>query len=434
MWKVALGGVLFLIVAFTVFVVVYEAKVDHYILDKVLRNSYDLKKNLVMKEIDAMYGRAFLVSHFLVLNSVTFGMNSKECIANIRKIVRSEKNLLRRYGFSKLRFGSEGCPEPYLKGFSPSEEGGEFFLGTPVLCGDRNVGCLFVSFGMDYIRRMLSMAGQQYVIVLVRRDAVPRVNRGAFRVFPLDPDFYVSRKEMNAFGSVIERIRSRVNPRREIAESEHFIFYSVPLELFNGRRVGYFLFVDKKPEMLEGMVRVYVFAGLGVLVVFFMGMLVLVIYRGYVRVRMRSRMDYLTQILNREACLKEARSLKRFSVIFFDIDHFKSINDTYGHDRGDEVLRGVSGLISRNIRKSDIFCRFGGEEFMIILPNTSVENAAVIAEKLRKMIEGFDFCGVRLTISIGVAYGEAPVEKVIERADRNLYRAKREGRNMVVVD
>ena len=123
------------------------------------------------------------------------------------------------------------------------------------------------------------------------------------------------------------------------------------------------------------------------------------------------------------------------SMLYFDIDHFKKINDTYGHKVGDGVLIEVVELISALLRQSDLLARWGGEEFVVILPETSVEQAKVIAEKLRSCIETHLFMNVSdLTCSFGVTQlrSDDTEQSFLIRADKALYEAKESGRNRVV--
>jgi two-component system, cell cycle response regulator len=132
---------------------------------------------------------------------------------------------------------------------------------------------------------------------------------------------------------------------------------------------------------------------------------------------------------------------KALSVVAVDVDFFKAINDTYGHDIGDKVLQELSVRLKANTRSVDLCCRVGGEEFIMVLPNTATELSSRIAERLRRSVGSKSFeCGlaqpVPVTISVGVASlngADDTLEKLLKRADQALYSAKREGRNRVVI-
>jgi len=162
-----------------------------------------------------------------------------------------------------------------------------------------------------------------------------------------------------------------------------------------------------------------------------------------------AHIDPLTSIYNKgflqealEAEFKRHKALHTdFSVIFFDLDHFKKINDGFGHDAGDYVLKETTQLIySTAIRPKDVFARYGGEEFVILMGNTGTNAAEAQAEKIRQMIETHPFIyeGKRIpvTISLGVAglgYSIESAQTLIRSADKALYAAKAGGRNRVVV-
>lgn len=144
--------------------------------------------------------------------------------------------------------------------------------------------------------------------------------------------------------------------------------------------------------------------------------------------------DYLTGIYNRNyfnftfaKMIKSASEERSCSLILLDVDHFKKVNDHYGHDVGDKILREISLKISDNIRKNDMFCRVGGEEFAIILQDTTLKGSVKVAEKVKEIVEQHTFIhGINLTVSIGVALydeGDKP-EVVYKKADIALYRAK----------
>jgi two-component system cell cycle response regulator len=161
--------------------------------------------------------------------------------------------------------------------------------------------------------------------------------------------------------------------------------------------------------------------------------------------------DALTSLYNRRYMESHLSTLidqaigrgKPLSVLIVDIDYFKAINDTHGHDAGDDVLREFALRIRKSIRGIDLACRYGGEEFVVVMPETDLAVATMVAERLRRRIatEAFKIeqgqKTVDVTISIGIAAlndAKDNAATVLKRADQALYRAKREGRNRVVPD
>lgn len=153
--------------------------------------------------------------------------------------------------------------------------------------------------------------------------------------------------------------------------------------------------------------------------------------------------DPLTNCWNRRSFFEEfnrhwkhsRETSKPLSAIMLDIDHFKGVNDNHGHAMGDEVLRCVSGAVLDLARDSDITCRYGGEEFCILLPNTDLKAAKEIAERYRQKIEALEFKDLKVTASQGASntiLKAAEPEELLEQADQALYVAKRTGRNRVV--
>lgn len=151
--------------------------------------------------------------------------------------------------------------------------------------------------------------------------------------------------------------------------------------------------------------------------------------------------DALTQVGNHRAFQEHlhaqismsARKQQPLCLMLLDVDHFKQYNDTYGHPQGDIVLREVARLLTENTRTYDFVARYGGEEFAVILPDTDIETATVVAERVREVIERHPFPNRQMTISIGLASWRAGVDPstLIHEADGALYEAKRSGRNRV---
>jgi diguanylate cyclase (GGDEF)-like protein len=157
----------------------------------------------------------------------------------------------------------------------------------------------------------------------------------------------------------------------------------------------------------------------------------------------QTRRDGLTRLYNHATCYQKIEAeLKRFerygtifSLMMMDIDNFKKINDRYGHPEGDRILAILGGIITRETRDSDISCRYGGEEFSVILPSTEIKEAFILAERLRGIVEYTVPFGKKVTISIGVAScrtGADSAHSLVAKADSALYHAKRSGRNRVV--
>jgi diguanylate cyclase (GGDEF)-like protein len=158
--------------------------------------------------------------------------------------------------------------------------------------------------------------------------------------------------------------------------------------------------------------------------------------------------DNLTGLLNRREALRRIeeefsrshRTLKPISFALIDVDHFKKINDTYGHSVGDHVLQTLAAILQGSLREYDILCRYGGEEFLIAFPETDRTTAKSIAERLRMSITEKELSvpvssSLRVSVSIGVAQteGARTIDQAISGADNALYAAKEKGRNQVAV-
>ncbi|BBB33470.1 signal transduction protein [Thermotomaculum hydrothermale] len=160
---------------------------------------------------------------------------------------------------------------------------------------------------------------------------------------------------------------------------------------------------------------------------------------------MLSKKDPLTNLYNRRAILeiidieKERfeRTKRPFCISICDIDYFKKVNDTYGHSIGDIVLKGIASILKENLRNTDFVARWGGEEFLIFLPETDIKAAEKVLEKLRKLAESKKFSAGKIdfnvTLTFGVCEFQKSVEHTIELADKALYKGKKSGKNKVVV-
>lgn len=204
--------------------------------------------------------------------------------------------------------------------------------------------------------------------------------------------------------------------------------------------------VEDSQLLSESKIRIYRYSYILIFTTLAMGLLILWLIRKYVRESLEHMVNHdgMTGLYNRrffdESLNREVEKANRYekplSVLFFDVDHFKNINDRYGHSVGDSVLMELSNRVQENIRSSDLLARIGGEEFAIIASETGLKDACQMAEKIRALVacEPFQNAG-SCTISLGVTTfrkGDTG-ESMLKRADQSLYEAKEAGRNQFAV-
>lgn len=200
--------------------------------------------------------------------------------------------------------------------------------------------------------------------------------------------------------------------------------------------------VAASQESSERKIGHYKFSYIFFFINFILGLTILYLIKKYVQDKLEFLVNYdsLTNIFNRRHFThtldiekaKAERYNRIFSVIMFDIDRFKRVNDDFGHDAGDSVLKELAQIVQPHIRKSDSIFRIGGEEFAIIATETNVEEAWILSEKIRMLIEAHEFRHVKdITVSLGITqyYPGDTVDLIFKRADTGLYRAKANGRN-----
>jgi diguanylate cyclase (GGDEF)-like protein len=200
---------------------------------------------------------------------------------------------------------------------------------------------------------------------------------------------------------------------------------------------------EAKEERWEYIISIAVFAALSLLYPLFLGKALIERQEKLTEeIRSLSEIDHLTEMYNRRKITElfdnEYIRYKRYryplSIILVDIDFFKKINDKYGHNQGDITLKEIASILKTEIRESDHVGRWGGEEFLVICPETDIDGAYTLAEKLRKTINEYKFTNVgHRTASFGVTTctDDCTFENMINRADKALYTAKSDGRNKV---
>ena len=225
--------------------------------------------------------------------------------------------------------------------------------------------------------------------------------------------------------------------------SAYFVRYHAINDI-SGKPVGYVFCIDDSSYIKDLKRDMYtrfslVFFTLGILIFVF-----LTIRRLHSKMYSLALIDQLTQIYNRSSfyefankqVAKRRRNNEKLSVAMIDIDYFKKVNDTFGHSAGDLILKDLAKIVLGSIRTYDVFARFGGEEFILLLPDTGIDVAETVLERVRKNVEEYDFPEVgNVTISIGISEInlEEEIDAAIKRADEALYEAKATGRNKVVL-
>lgn len=243
-------------------------------------------------------------------------------------------------------------------------------------------------------------------------------------------------------------VSDKLNEKKSFSVSLYFegkiyLIQYQQIKDLSDKPVGY-LFCFKEDEQIQAMRDAKKMTqALASLVMGTLALLMIFAVRKQREIQKIATTDQLTKIFNRHSfydfaekeIARSERNGDAISIGMIDLDLFKKVNDKYGHATGDDVLRAVAKITSDAIRLSDIFARFGGEEFVILMPSTNLDDAYIVAERIRQSIESYEFPKAgRVTVSIGITERQ-PLEKIddtIDRADEALYEAKKTGRNRVV--
>ncbi|WP_128814717.1 sensor domain-containing diguanylate cyclase [Vibrio mytili] len=352
----------------------------------------------------------------------------------------------------------------FVQGFEEGRIYNGYRFVYPVVYNDIQIGTLEVSLSMGSIVNLLfNLYPEQDFFFLMNKDVVN------YKVFDdtknnyihskIASDYYVDKDVLNKslenmkfteLEGYTELFKKQLDPHIKTGNTfskefnvngKYLIVSFLSVENFKREHVAYLISISEDDTLML-MKRNYLlfnFMIFIVLISFFV--IVFQSYRNQNKLLKMSTIDFLTQVLNRnkmvELLSQEYVKAKRYNSIYtvmmFDIDYFKSINDEFGHAVGDDYLVQFSKLIHRNIRISDSFARWGGEEFVLLLPNTDEDSSMLVAEKLRSLIEQYIFSGPRnITVSIGISefqLDDSSLEDAIERADTALYHSKENGRN-----
>jgi len=354
----------------------------------------------------------------------------------------------------------------YASGF----EEGKIFNGYrfvyPLFVDDEHIGSAEISVSMNtIIRQLKERFNKEAKFIILKKQVEKKVfesERSNYIEWFIDDNYMCDRlindncillKE-RLTGQNILKIKNELARNREKGspfiveldiDSVPSVLTFLPIKNFLGENVAYIFSISDSARFSELDNKFYhVFFAL---IALFALLVIFSIYYqlSHNKIERMATFDSLTDVYARGSIMQfieneyqqYRRYQKVFSLIMIDIDHFKNINDRYGHGTGDLVLSSIASIMKNNIRKSDSVGRYGGEEFIVLLPETQKENAAVAAEKLRQKISGHAFETVgTVTVSCGVAEAfknAHSIEEIINEADKKLYVAKEEGRNRVVV-
>ena len=337
-----------------------------------------------------------------------------------------------------------------LYGFEVGRYLGAYRAIYPLFYQKRYVGSVELSFTFCVMKRVLERIneGRAHYYLALNLD---RLKESAdwkmlhvYRRCYVDPEFVIHENVIDSCKILRETgYKTKLLPYREFSvilarsSGDHHIVSFIPLRSIDGTHVGYYIVIQNDSGAVASILSIASIGKIALILGVLVALALILMVHIYRAKAHAANLDPLTGVYNRRGCMAALNSDTRYALIFIDIDNFKPINDLHGHEKGDEVLKTISRIIATHIRKDDIFCRYGGDEFLIFVANASLEQARIIAEKLRKHIDIHRFDGIEeVTVSIGIAirHRNESIASLIQRADQSLYRAKAKGRNVVVLE
>jgi len=351
----------------------------------------------------------------------------------------------------------------YIRGFEEGRIYNGYRFVYPVFLDGEHVGSVEISVSMNtVIRQFAERFNKEAQFIILESEVMKKVFESEqvnYTVWCVD-DNYLLDRAVSEKCILKDRIREKDVLKIKNTLSAHknagtpfcteievdsgpSVLTFMPIRNINGENVAYiFEIADSKRLMDLDENFYFVFAAL--IALFVLLIVFTVYYRlSQTKIEKLAIFDALTGVYTRGVLMRMIeteyeryrRYEKPFSLVMLDIDHFKTVNDTYGHKTGDAVLSGIAATMEKNIRKTDFIGRYGGEEFIVVLPETTKEGAVTVAENLRQAIAANDFPSIgTVTVSCGVVemHDEAQsVEALIDESDKKLYTAKRNGRNRV---
>jgi diguanylate cyclase (GGDEF)-like protein len=358
----------------------------------------------------------------------------------------------------------------FIEGFEEGRVLNGYRYEYPLFLEDEYLGCVEVSISFGAIVSIMDNVFDTSSIFMLDKNIVEEkvwddLLDENYAKTNISDDYYIDKNILNYLKNTdkVNRIESRFNKfnnlkievKDNMKNNTSFVFYTninkkpcsmVFLSIKNilNKHVGYLVFLDENQDLYQFynnfMVKTIFLIILWLVII----ISIFIFYKSRKDINKLLFYDKLTNAYNRNYLYKfinneierKKRYNQQFSIIMYDIDKFKLVNDTYGHIIGDSILKETSNLVIKNIRKTDYFVRFGGDEFIILLPNTELEKALLVAEKIREKIFKGTYskkCVKNISISCGVCeYKQGEDDKeLIKKVDKALYRAKEKGRNRV---
>lgn len=355
----------------------------------------------------------------------------------------------------------------YIEGFEEGKVFNGYRFEYPLFIGDNYIGGVEVSITFSSVVNSIDYLFDNLTLFIIKKEIVKRkvwenlIDENYFESEISDFYYYdkkvynynTNKKEHDFLSDINKKIKKDID--KYIDKDETFIINSN----YNNQMYSVvFLKIDNVIDKHAGYIVIYsknnVFANFRknfyieiMIILFIMIALVFILYIIYLTKKKRNKLiyfDQLTGALNRNKFYEHSRNeielfnryKINFSIIMYDIDCFKKINDSYGHMMGDLVLKEITNNVRDNIRITDSLFRFGGDEFIVLLSNTELENAYLVAENIRLRIEKAEFASGKITgitISSGVAQYlvDEKCEELMNRVDKMLYYAKENGKNQV---
>lgn len=356
----------------------------------------------------------------------------------------------------------------YVEGFEEGRINNGYRFVFPLFYNGESIGCVDIGLSFASISKLMKDLFETSCVFLIKQTLVDEkvwedLIGLSYTTVSFSSNYYIDNETMeyvnddfNVFEVknnkiIVREVNSILNEGNTFSypisyENKDYGNVFLSIENISGKHAGYLVFTNECAHFYNYKSTFYKHSILLMLTWAIMVLISLILVYNKRKSVKITYYDGLTGALNRnklyEFIEQEMERDKRYktnlSIILIDVDEFKNINDTYGHIVGDKVLRNISQIIITNLRKNDILFRYGGDEFLVLLSNTDIDEAKQVAKKIMLLLKhrSWDEIGKRVTISMGVVQytQDETIEQLIHRSDNMLYNAKQKGRNCVFAE